>query len=240
MTSLPEVLIRFRTDLEEAIGREQTARVRRGARRRRAAVLVAIVVAAGTASAIASVRDFPFIESAHGRMWRTVDGVRFSVDVPRSGWEARSLYISNNTVPPQSAEVVIFWAGFRDGGEAAPCARLLSAAARGSTADLAVAVAKAPGTKVVKGPSRVTLGGRPAQHVVLTVRKDLGCDPGFFFTWRPVVAGAFWDGTDVGDTIRLWIVDVNGTRLFIEAETKHGAGVVQQEITKIVRSIRFE
>ena len=149
MTSLPEVLIHFRTDLEEAIGREQAARVRRRARRRRAAVLVAVVVAAGTASAIASVRDFPFIESAHGRMWRTVDGVRFSVNAP-FGWEARSLYISNNTVPPQDAEAVIFWAGFHDGGEAAPCARLLSAAASGSTADLAAAVARAPGTRSSK------------------------------------------------------------------------------------------
>ena len=49
-----------------------------------------------------------------------------------------------------------------------------------------------------------------------------------------------WTDTDVGDTIRVWIVDVHGTRLFIEAETKQGAGVVEREITKIVRSIRFE
>ena len=105
------------------------------------------------------------------------------------------------------------------------------------------------------GPTRVTVGGRPAQHVVLTVREDLGCEPGYFFSWRPrnVVLGCVLARqSSVGDTIRVWIVDVGGTRLFIEAVTKERHAVtkepvasaelrkVEQEITKIVRSIRFE
>jgi hypothetical protein len=145
--------------------------------------------------------------------------------------------------------------GFRDGGEATPCAKLLSPAIGGSSADLAAAVAKAPGIKLVKGPMRVTVGGRPATHVVLTVRKDLGCEPGYFFTWRPrnVCWGACWlSESSVGNTIRVWIVDVGGTRLFIDAETRKqhartGEAVpprvyreVEQEITKIIGSIRFD
>ena len=51
--------------------------------------------------------------------------------------------------------------------------------------------------------------------------------------------GAFWPGTDVGDKIRVWIVDVGGTRLFIEAETKEAGRDIDQEITRIVESIRF-
>jgi hypothetical protein len=47
--------------------------------------------------------------------------------------------------------------------------------------------------------------------------------------------------TSVGDTIRVWIVDVGGTRLFIEAETSKQAGSdLEQEIRQIVESIRFD
>jgi hypothetical protein len=253
MNSLPEALVQFRADLEAAIGREQAARSRR--RRQRLVVLAAAaIVVLGTASAFATVRDLFFVEAvAKGRISRTVEGVRFSLSIPRAGWEngpheringeirTRSLYISKSTVGPQSAEAVIFWTGLRDRREAAPCTKLLGSAIGGSTADLAAAVARAPGTKIVKAPTRVSVGGRSAMHVVLRVRKDAGCDPGFFFTWRWQTLGAFWHGTDVGDTIRVWIVDVNGTRLFIEAETHKQAGRgLEQQIAEIVGSIRFE
>ena len=98
----------------------------------------------------------------------------------------------------------------------------------------------APGTELVTGPANVTLGGRPAKYVALTVRADVGCDPGFFYTWRDVYGGALWPKTGVGDTIRVWIVDVHGTRLFIEAETKQASFDLQQEVQQIVESIRFE
>ena len=99
------------------------------------------------------------------------------------------------------------------------CARLLSPPGGSSAADLATAVSTAPGTELLTGPSSVTVGGRPAKHVALFVRENVGCDPGFFYTWRDVPGGAFWGTTGVGDTIRVWIVDVDDTRLFIEAET---------------------
>ena len=98
-------------------------------------------------------------------------------------------------------------------------------------------MSRAPGTKLVKGPSDVSVGGRPAKHVVLTVRENVGCDPGFFYTWRPQRLGAFWLTTGVGDTIRVWIVVVNGKRLFLAAATK--AGGLEKEIQQIVESIRF-
>jgi hypothetical protein len=102
-------------------------------------------------------------------------------------------------------------------------------------------VSTAPGTELVTGPSDVTIGGRAARHVVLAVRENVGCDPGFFYTWQDVEEGALWPMTSVGDTIRVWIVDVGGTRLFIEAETSKQAGSdLEQEIRQIVESIRFD
>jgi hypothetical protein len=144
-------------------------------------------------------------------------------------------------VGPQAADAIIYWTSFPDGDYADPCARLLSPPIGPSAADLAAAVSTAPGTKLIKGPSDVTLGGRPAKHVVLTVRENVGCDPGFFDTWRDVFGGALWPTTGVGDTIRVWIVDVEGTRLFIEAETTEQAtSGLEQEIQQIVESIRFD
>lgn len=173
----------------------------------------------------------------------TVEGVPFSFSVPTSGWERfGSLYISKSTVGPQGAEAVIYWTSFPDGAYAYPCAHLLLLGhpIGSSAADLAAAVSTARGTELVAGPSDVTVGGRAAKHVVLTVREDVGCDPGFFFAWQQDWGGAFWAATELGDTIRVWIVDVDGTRLFIAGETSKQAGSdLEQEIQEIVGSIRF-
>jgi len=184
------------------------------------------------------------IESAlSDRHSLTVEGVPFSLSLPTPGWERKgSLYISKSTVGPQGAEAVIFWTSFPDGAYAYPCAHLLLGDPIGpSAADLAAAVSTARGTELVVGPSDVTVGGRAAQHVVLTVREDAGCDPGYFFAWREDFGGAFWAATEVGDTIRVWIVDFDGKRLVIEAETNKDANsALEREIQQIVESIRFD
>jgi hypothetical protein len=55
------------------------------------------------------------------------------------------------------------------------------------------------------------------------------------------VLGPCWVKTNVGDTIRVWIVEVKGTRLFFEAETTDQASpALEQEIQQIVGSIRFD
>jgi hypothetical protein len=188
------------------------------------------------------------------RLSRTVDSVVLTFRVPAPGWargpierppdgpfREGSLLISKSTVGPQGAEAIVFWTSFPDGDDADPCANLLSPPVGPSAADLVAAVATAPGTELVTGPSDVTVDGRPAKHVVLTVREDLGCDPGFFYTWHYDTLGPFWPGTNVGDTIRVWIVDVDGVRLFIEAETIKEAGSdLEREIKQIVESIRFD
>jgi hypothetical protein len=183
----------------------------------------------------------------------TEEGITFSFRLPTTaGWERFSSISTNKTaggpislnkssVGPQGAEAILFWTSFPDGDYADPCARLLSPPVGSSAADLAAAVSTAPGTELVAGPSNVTLGGRAAQHVALTVREKVGCEPGFFYTWREVNGGAFWSTTGIGDTIKVWIVDIDGTRLFIEAETtKQAVGGLEQEVQQIVESISFE
>jgi hypothetical protein len=158
-----------------------------------------------------------------------------------SGWERfGNISLNKSASGGQDAEAIIFWTGFPD-GQADPCANLPTGQDGGSVGDLAAAVASAPGTELVAGPSDVTLGGHAAKHVVVTVRENLGCDPGFFFTWEDEELGALWPETSQGDTIRVWIVQVDGKRLFIEAETNPEAGPeLEQEVERIVSSISFD
>lgn len=188
----------------------------------------------------------------------TENGVRFSFEV--RGWVTPTKWddwanfysIPTNKSPggpislnkssggAQSAEGIIYWTSFPDGDYADPCARLLDRSVGRSAAALATAVATAPGTKLVMGPSDVSLGGHPAKFVWLKVRKQIGCEPGFFYKWEDAQGGMLWPRTPAGSTIRVWILDVDGTRLFIAAATSKQATLrLKNEIYWIVQSIRF-
>lgn len=183
----------------------------------------------------------------------TEAGVRFSFRLPTTvGWEGFSsiptaksdggpISFNKSIVGPQGAEAIVYWTSFPDGDYADPCTRLLSPPVDPTAADLAAAVSTAPGTELVTGPSDVTVGGRLAKRVVLKVRENVGCDPGFFHSWRDVDGGALWPTTGAGYTIRVWIVDVGGTLLFIAAATTEEAtSGLTKEIRQIIRSIRFD
>ena len=253
-------------DVLHKAGTARPSRSRTVPRRRVVALAAAaLLVALGTASAFAIAREVLF--NPAGRVSRTVEDVRFSFSVPRGGgwmngpldrvridpapvFRSRDLYISKSLEEGQAAEVVVLWTGFRDRTEAWPCNKLPGGQlVDGSAREIAAAVARTPGTTLVKGPAQVTVGERPAQHVVLKVRRAVRC-PGFFFTWRDERWGDFWPGTGVGDTISMWIVDVRGTRVAIEAAMKEpDAGApaeiratfkkADQEIAAIIKSIRF-
>lgn len=177
-----------------------------------------------------------------GRVSRVVDGVPFSLHVPRGDWfRFGTVSLNKSIVGPQGAEAIIFWTTFPDGATAEPCSRVLPSSIGGTAADLAAAVSTAPGTDLVAGPSDVTLGGRPAKLVTLTVREDAGCDPGYFFSWPAVYGGPLWPETPIGTDVSVWIVDVDGTLLFIEAETSEDAtDGLYREVMQIVGSIRFD
>jgi hypothetical protein len=190
-----------------------------------------------------SVGDFYLFDGSRQTM--TVDGVTFSVRGAGVGWETYpqgedTFLVSKSTSGPQGAEAMIFWAGFPDGTQADPCPRWGPWPSE-SSASAAYFVASSPGVELLSGPSEVTIGGFPAQHVIVIVREDTGCDPGFFYNWKAQTVGAMWDASLLGDTIRVWIVDVNGTLLFIAGETHPSPGShVVEELQEIVESIVFD
>jgi len=106
-------------------------------------------------------------------------------------------------------------------------------------------VAAIPGTDLVSGPSDVTVGGYPAKHVVLTFGKDADCNAdgrltgGEFYLWYAPSDARY--ATELGSTIRVWIVDVDGAIVWIDGETNKGAGPEPGlEIQQIIDSIQFE
>jgi hypothetical protein len=186
--------------------------------------------------------DFPPDgDLAIGRHSMRRGGVRLSVNVPTSGWHSEQSFFINNDagVTPQGASF-LFWDPSPIGVYAEPCAQKKAPPAGPSTADLAAAISTVPGTDLVSGPSDVTLDGHKAKHVVFTVPEGLACGPGFHL-WYGESEGESRYATALGSTHRVWIFDVDGTRVFIEAETYKGATPeIEQEVQRIIDSIQFE
>ena len=126
-----------------------------------------------------------------------------------------------------------------------PCAHTrLSPPPSHTTAGLAAAAAAIPGTDLVSGPESVEVGGRPAQHVVFTVRDDLGCDPMDAYLWVYDGNGAannwHW-ASGLGSTHQVWTIDVDGKVIWIDSESYKGAGPeIGQAIQQVIDSIQFE
>jgi hypothetical protein len=171
----------------------------------------------------------------------TAGGVPFSFRVPTRGWEAfGDISINKSIVGPQDAEAIIYWTTI-PGDYANPCVDVLGMPVPRTIEEIAAEVADAPGSELLAGPSNVTVGGQRGKHVALVVHEDLGCDPGYFFIWHDMEAGALWPATEVGDEISVWVVDTRGTPIVIAALTSEQAtGPLYREIGLIVRSIRFE
>ncbi len=192
---------------------------------------------------VGPIEDLPSWNSCSTRCRRelTVGGVRFSYRVPTHGWEAfGDISVNKSIVGPQDAEVIIYWTTI-PGDYANPCVDVLGMPVPRTVRELATAFAQAPGTELLAGPLNVTVGGRRGKHLALVVREDVGCDPGYFFIWHDMEAGALWPAAEVGHTISVWVLDTRKTPIVIAALTNEQATEqLHQEIGLIVRSIRFD
>jgi hypothetical protein len=103
-------------------------------------------------------------------------------------------------------------------------------------------VATLSGSVLVSGPSDITVGGHPAKFVVITIPEDAPCpggENGFYLWYESGANGRY--ASDLGVTMRVWIIDVDGTIVWIDGETYKGAGPeIGAELEQIVNSIQFE
>ena len=103
--------------------------------------------------------------------------------------------------------------------------------------DLADALAEQP-RRTATTPTETTLGGFPAMYVELRVdpEQPVGCG-----TIVSFYAGNFARGLGSTERQRLWVVDVDGTRVVVEAFDFPGTPEEDvQAATRIVESVAFE
>jgi hypothetical protein len=185
-------------------------------------------------------------EIAIGRYALRQGGIPFTLEVPTSGWVGQGGGSMNkgSFLSPAGATLGTIASGM-DGVYSDPCAQVPDTTIGPSAADLAAAVAAIPGLDTT-GPTEVTVGGLPAKMIVITVPDDIGCAPDDFFLWYDDGACAGHDpcprwASQLGQTLRVWVVDVDGERVWVEAETYAGATPeIEQEIQRIIDSIQFE
>jgi hypothetical protein len=178
------------------------------------------------------------------------NGVPFSIEVSTTDWSSEGQQIppdggsfTKGSGTPQGVWM-IFWS--IDGVYADPCGHVPGPVLSPSAADLAAAVAGLPATDIITAPSDVTIGGRPAKHVAIRFRDDVGCSPSQYFMWfDDVRCGADdpccrWVSAP-GQRNDVWIVEIDGKHVWIEAETFDAAGpAVDAEVQAMIDSIQFE
>lgn len=181
---------------------------------------------------------------AIGRHSMTLAGVPLSIEIPSAGWSSDGEHgiFKGDLSSPDSAGFILWPESAADNTFADPCTKTsLDPPAGPSAAELAAAVAAVPGMELVSGPSEVTVGGYPAQHVVLTVPEDIGCAPNSFYLWEDLDYPVARYATELGSTYYVWIIDVDGTIVWIDGETFAASGPdAAQEVRQIVNSIQFE
>ena len=189
-------------------------------------------------------------DSHDARQTVTENGVRFSFRAPRSaGWESFSNSISTGkSLEGRSRSTSPSW------GHKAQRRSSTGRASRTATTPIRVPVCCARRLADRPPISQPQCRRRPAPSSSRALRtspwadapRSTWCSP-FARTSAATLGssspgdrggGAFWRTTDVGDTIRVWIVAVSGTRLFIAAATTGRRGL-KKEIQQIVESIRF-
>jgi hypothetical protein len=173
------------------------------------------------------------------------DGIPMSFSIPTSGWRVDAgSSIGKGEYEQPDWIGIDFWLNAPDNVYADLCAHTALDPKPASPADLINAVASLPGTDLVVGPQDATIGGRSAQHVAIKIREDIGCEPHDAWLWYDESSGGASGGwrwaEGLGTTYRIWVADVDGKVVWIDAYTFPGADPeLDQEIDQIIASMRF-
>lgn len=183
-------------------------------------------------------------ENSHG-----FDSVRISFMVPR-GWEAWDLGVLQGHSSAEMTDLlgVDFWNVSTVPTD--PCHWQRGGPRVGPTVDdLATALAN-QARRHASTPTHVTLAGYAGKHLTLTVPAHIeygldefpACDEGYFVTWDAPPSSAFARYQQgPGQVDELWILDVHGSRLVIDASYwRDSSARSVAEIHRIVHSVQID
>jgi hypothetical protein len=185
-----------------------------------------------TAAPLAFPRPGPL---AIGRHAMTRSGIQMSVEVTADGWGSLSGGVKFTKNLQDAA--FIFWVDAPDGVYVDPCAQVKGPTST-DPAVLAAAVADLPDTELVAGPTDVIVGGEPAKEIEIRIASEPAC-PTALYLWYEEEIGGRWASAN-GDTMIVWIIDVEGTLVWIDAEIRDDAPPeLEEELRAMVDSIEF-
>lgn len=164
--------------------------------------------------------------------------IPFTFTVP-NGWNSEGWYLTKSSVGTPRPETYVMFVPV-DNLLADPCASAPAMPAVGPTVDdLAVAAAALPGTDVAPTLD-VTLGGQVGKVVEYVIPEDITCAAGKFTIWRDPAGGTLWEEAPYGETVRMWILDVDGSRFVITAvHHSTSSDADKAELQGIVESVTF-
>jgi hypothetical protein len=196
----------------------------------------------GTPSAVASsaavaptTRPTPSQQTARLTVAGTALGL--TVELPR-GWGSFDYGADIGTSGPPAGMAFIVSAV--DNTFADPCShRQRSPKVGSTTADLAKALGEIPNTTAT-APVQTTIAGHPATYMEIAIPASLPCAPSEFYLWQDS-PGGYWWVQGLGETARVWILEVAGQRVAFVTHSYPGSGTEAKAVfKKILDSIVFD
>jgi hypothetical protein len=171
-----------------------------------------------------------------------VDSLKITLTVPRD-WEAWDLGVLRRGGKAPKGSGLTFW--IVSNVVVDPChyeEGVLEPPVGPTVDDLATALAK-QARRQATTPTVVTLDGYAGKHLQLTVPPHIKlatCSGGKFFSWTKRDGGARWQ-QGPGQRDELWILDVHGIRLVIDAAFFPKTPAKERaELDRILESVRIE
>lgn len=168
---------------------------------------------------------------------KAVDGVtRVTATWPNEWVNEGFVLIKNHAMPPAGMAVSIWTVEntFTD-----PCSlKQLEPAVGPTVDDLVTALSQITSTTATK-PTSATIAGQDARFVEVVVDDVIECPPGKFNLWQ-AAPNDYRYLQSAGETNRLWVFDVAGERVVVDAEYQSGASSADlAELQAIVDSIQI-
>ena len=136
----------------------------------------------------------------------------------------------------------IVWGDDADGVFSEPCSSTKAPPVGPSALDMTNAIAGMSSIELVAGPEPFTIGGKPAQMVMVRMPDPLPCPNDQFYLWYDTtIQGAARYASAAGNTVRVWIIEVDGKRIQLDGEYEPSSPAsIDAELWAIVNSIQFD